>query len=144
MELVASRTVRRPASDVFAFIADASNNPSWQSGMVSCRWTSPPPIAIGSRYEQVARFMGRPVVSTFVVVDLEPGRMIQLKTIDSTFPIEVRRSVEPIDDASCAVSARITGGPEGWMRFLAPLMRRRAQRSVDADYDRLVELLETK
>jgi hypothetical protein len=38
---------------------------------------------------------------------------------------------------------RISGGPEkGIAKLLEPLIARQAQRSVDADYDRLVDLLE--
>jgi hypothetical protein len=127
---------------VFEFLADASNNPRWQRGMVSCEWNSPGPIRIGSTYRQTARFMGRTIVSTFVVSEFEPGRRIRLETTESTFPIQVTRTVTPVDESSCRASAEITGDPEGWLRLLSGLMRGRAQRSVDGDYDRLVELLQ--
>jgi len=142
--MTATREIHRPAEEVFAFFADASNNPKWQNGMVSCEWTSEPPIRVGSTYEQHARFMGRDVVSTFAVTAHEPGRMITIETIESTFPIKVVRRVEPITDSSCRVTADISGGPEkGPLKWLEPLVGRRAQRSVDADYDRLVVLLES-
>lgn len=142
--MTAERTIERPADEVAAFFFDAANNPKWQDGMVSCEWVSDPPIVVGSTYEQLARFMGRDVRSTFVVTDLEPGRMIRIETIESTFPIQVERRVDPLDDSSCRVTADITGGPDkGVMKLLSPLMAGRAQKSVDADYDRLVQLLES-
>ena len=144
MEMSATREIARPASEVFEFFSDASNNPKWQDGMVSCEWTSEPPIRIGSTYEQKARFMGRDVVSTFEVSAFEQGRMIGIDTIKSTFPIQVVRTVDRIDDESCRVSARITGGPEkGFAKLIEPLIARSAQKSVDRDYDRLVQLLES-
>lgn len=144
MQLGAVREVARPADEVFAFFADASNNPRWQKGMVSCEWTSESPVDVGSTYEQRARFMGRDIFSTFVVTRLEPGHLIEIMTLESTFPIQVVRTVEPIDEDACRVSAVITGGPDrGLLRLAAPLMRSRAQNSVDADYDRLVQLLES-
>ena len=144
MQLGATRHIGRRADEVFAFFSDASNNPKWQTGMVSCEWTTPPPIDIGSRYTQVARFMGRSVESKFVVTEYEPGRLIAIETEESTFPIAVRRTVTPLDDSSCQVEAVIGGGPEkGPLRWLTPLVQRRAQKSVDADYDRLVVLLES-
>jgi len=140
----AERTISRPAGDVAEFFFDASNNPKWQKGMISCEWVSEPPIRVGSTYAQLARFMGRDVRSTFVVTDFEPGRSIRIETIESTFPIQVERSVEPIDESSSRVSAEITGGPDGGlMKMLSPLMAGRAQKSVDNDYDRLVQLLES-
>lgn len=144
MRMTAVREIARPADEVFAFFSDASNNPKWQDGMVSCLWTSKPPIAVGSTYEQKARFMGRDVISTFVVTRLEPGRLIEIETIESTFPIRVVRKVDPIDESSCRVTAEISGGPDkGLLKLLAPSMQGRAQRSVDTDYDGLVRLLES-
>lgn len=64
MEMSATRDTRRPAEDVFAFLADAATNLAWQRGMRSCAWTSMPPIGPGSTYEQRARFMGRDVRTT--------------------------------------------------------------------------------
>jgi uncharacterized membrane protein len=143
MRMTASRRVARPAPEVFEFFSDATNNPHWQAGMVSCTWTTDPPIRVGSRYAQVARFMGREIRSRFEVTEYEPGRRIRIETLESTFPIQVNRRVEPIDAASCMVNAEITGGPRGIWRLFEPLMARRAQKSVDADYDRLKELLES-
>lgn len=144
MRMSAERTISRPTDEVAEFFFDASNNPKWQKGMASCEWVSEPPIRVGSTYEQLARFMGRDVRSTFVVTDFEPGRSIRIETIESTFPIQVERRVEPIDESSSRVTAEITGGPEGGlMKMLSPLMAGRAQKSVDNDYDRLVQLLES-
>lgn len=140
----ATRVIARPADEVFAFFSDASNNPKWQNGMISCEWTSHPPIRVGSTYEQKARFMGRDVLSTFAVTHFEPGRVIEIDTVESTFPIRVVRRVDQIDATSCQVTADISGGPErGPMKWLEPLVARRAQASVDGDYDRLVTLLES-
>lgn len=137
-----SREIRRSADDVFAFFADAANNPLWQEGMVSCLWTSAPPIDVGSTYEQRARFLGRDIVSKFVVSRFEPGRLIEIETVESTFPIQVTREVDPLDPSTSRVRAHIRGGPRGLMRLLEPLMARAAKKSIETDYDRLVELLE--
>jgi len=85
--------------------------------------------------------MGKEIRSTFEVTTFEPGRRIVIDTIESTFPIHVDRAVDPIDSQSCRVSATISGGPGGVMKLLAPLTDKMAQRSIEADYDRLVEVL---
>ena len=144
MEMSVTREIARPADEVFDYLADVSNNPSWQKGMQSCEWTSEPPIGGGSTYSQLARFMGKNIKSSFVVTEFEPGRRIAIKTVESTFPIQVERRVEPTGPDSCRVSAQIGGGPDkGVAKLLAPIMARVAQKSVDGDYDRLVELLES-
>lgn len=144
MEMSATREIALSADEVFEFFSDASNNPLWQKGMRSCRWTSEPPIGQGSTYEQNARFMGREIRSTFVVTAYEPGQRIAISSVESTFPIQVERRVVSTGQRSCRVSAVIRGGPEGGLgKLLEPLMVRMAQRSVDQDYDGLVEYLES-
>lgn len=90
-----TREISRPAEKVFDFFADASNNSRWQSGMASCRWTSDPPMRVGSTYEQRARFLVRDVVSSFVVTRLDPGKLIHIETFAWTFPIQVTRESKP-------------------------------------------------
>lgn len=141
MRLSASRTIRRPADEVFAFVCDATNNPRWQRGMRSCTWTSPSPIGPGSTYRQEASFLGRRVVTDFEVAAHEPYRSVTIQSTSGPFPIRVRRSVTPIDDGSCRVEAEITGEPGRFFRLAGPLVQRLAQRSVTADYDRLAALL---
>ena len=98
-------------------------------------------MAVGSTYDQRARFLGRDIVSSFVVTRFEPGRLIEIKTVESTFPIQVTREVEPTGAESSRVKAHIRGGPEGLLRLLEPLMARSARKSIESDYDRLVEVL---
>lgn len=144
MEMGATRHINQPADEVFQFFADASNNPRWQNGMRSCRWTSEPPIGVGSTYEQHARFLGRTVRSTFVVTVYEPGRRITIQSVESTFPIEVERVVEPTGPESCKVTAAISGGPQSTIAGLVgPFVGRMAQNTINRDYDRLVEMLES-
>ena len=141
IEVRASADIARPAGEVFDFVADMSNNPRWQQGQESCTWTSAPPIGVGSTYEQRARFLGRPVVSSFEVVEYEQGRRIRIRTTRGTMPMDITRDVEPLGDGAARVTATIRGGPAGVLSVLDPLTRRMVQRSVRGDYDRLARLL---
>lgn len=137
--------IARPAEDVFAFIADHANNPRWQRGMRSCRWTSEPPHGLGSTYEQRAVFLGRPVVSTFRVTEHVPPRRIKIETESGTFPIAVTRTVSPLGPDECRVSADVGGGPTGRLARLAePALRAIVRRSVQGDYQRLKAHLESE
>ena len=139
-----TRDIARPADEVFEFFSDASNNPRWQDGMVSCEWTSDPPISVGSTYRQQARFLGRDIISTFVVTQYQDGKLIAIDTVESTFPIQVVRTVEAIDEGTSRVTAEISGGPErGLAKLFEPVLARSAKKSVERDYDRLVQLLES-
>lgn len=142
MKMQSTLTIDRPADEVFAVISDFSRNPEWQAGMKSAVWTSEPPIDVGSTYDQVARFLGKDIVTSFEVVACEPGRSISIESRKSSFPIHITRSVEPIDDDRCVVTADVAGEPGGFFGLLSPIMDRLAARSVRGDYARLKSLLE--
>ena len=65
--------INRPGDEVFAFISNFENNPLWQSGQVEARFASEGPLRVGSTYDQVAKFLGRRIESTFEVLEYEPG-----------------------------------------------------------------------
>lgn len=142
IEVTVTRDIARPAAEVFAFVADATNNPRWQDGMRSCVWTSEQPIGVGSTYDQAASFLGRKIRSRFEVIEYESGIVIAAKTIEGSFPITFRRSVEVVDEASSRVTAVITGDASGFFKIAEPMMRPMVRRSIDRDYDRLRTLLE--
>ncbi len=143
MQTTTSVEIARPAFDVFDFVADMSNNTRWQKGMRTCSWTSGPPIAVGSIYEQTARFAGRDIVTTFEVTEFEPGAQIRIESIESTFPLDVVRRVISLETDRCRVVADVSGEPSGLMKLLTPLTKRMVSRSVIADYERLKTLLES-
>jgi len=132
--------IERPAASVFAYLADFENNPAWQGGMHACRWTSEPPLRVGSTYAQEASFLGRPIQTTFEVVELTPGRSVTIHSVVSTFPIQVTRSVEPLSDGRCRVTAEVSGQPPWYFRL--PGMAGMVSRSVKKDYATLKAVLE--
>lgn len=142
IEVTAGVDIDRPADEVFTFLADFENNPIWQRGMRSARFTSEPPLRVGSTYDQQATFLGKQVVSSFEVVDLEPGRSVTITSTAGTFPITVTRSVEGIGSDRTRVSALVRGDVSGVFRLAAPLLHRIVQHSVRGDYARLKRVLE--
>ena len=136
MEVTTSVDIAAPPAEVFAYLCDMENNPKWQSGMVSARWTSDDPIGVGSTYDQVATFLRRKIESTFEVEAYQPGRMIRASSTASSFPITFTRMVEPTESGT-KVTAIITGDASGFFKIAEPILRRMVQRSVDGDYRNL-------
>ena len=141
MQVDTTIIIERPATEVFDFIADMSNNPDWQQGQQSCVWTSEPPIAVDSTYDQVAKFLGREIRSSFEVVEYEPDR-IRIVSTSGPMPIDVTRTVAPEGVDRCSVSAIVSGEAPKAMRLLGPFLNAIVRRSVAGDYRRLKELLE--
>lgn len=133
--------VARPPAEVFAYISDFENNPAWQGGMVEARFTTEPPLRVGSRYDQVATMMGRRIESSFEVIEYEPGRMVKATTTKSSFPITFTRIVTPIFGGT-RVTAIVEGDSSGFFKLAEPLMRRKVRKSIDADYRNLKRILE--
>lgn len=142
ISVTANVIVDRPADEVFDYLSNFEHNPTWQRGMRAARFTTDPPLRVGSRYDQEARFLGRPVRSTFVVEALEPGSSITICSVAGTFPITVTRSVSPRADGTTDVSAHVRGDPGRRFAFAGPLLRWLVERSVRSDYARLKRILE--
>jgi carbon monoxide dehydrogenase subunit G len=127
-----------PADEVFAFLADFENNPAWQAGMTACRWTSSERMTEGATYVQQAKFMGKRIDTEFEVTAFEPGQSIAIASTKSTFPIQVTRSVERLDEDHCRVTAHVRGQPTGLLKLFSGMVAR----SVRKDYAALKKLLE--
>lgn len=134
--------IAQPPQDVFDYIANFENGPAWQSGIRSARFLTPPPLALGSRYEQYASFMGRPIQTTFEVVEYDPGRLVKIDTISGSFPIAVTRAVRAGGEGGF-VSAIVEGEASGFFKLAEPLLRRQVRGSVEGDYRALKALLES-
>lgn len=80
-------------------------------------------------------------MSSFEVVEFDPGRAIRIRTVGGGMPMDITREVEPLGPDRARVRAVIRGGPGGVLRVLDPLTRRMVERNVRGDYARLAALL---
>ncbi len=134
--------IAAPADTVFAYIADFSNNAEWQSGITSTEWTSPPPIHVGSRYEQEMSYKG--VATSYEVTAMQPGRSITVKSQPgAAVPTTVTRTVEELDPSICRVRVDLIGELKGLRRLATPLLRRTVRRSIESDYRALKRRFES-
>ncbi|HUA05493.1 MAG TPA: SRPBCC family protein [Solirubrobacteraceae bacterium] len=137
--------IDRPAEVVWEYLENAEHNPEWLSNMRSARWTTDPPIRVGSRYEQVARFLGKEVRTRFEVTALDPGRLITIASLPgSSFPLEITRSVEPLGLDRCRACETAGGDSRAFYRVADPVMRPIVRRNIARAYRRLKEMLEAR
>lgn len=136
--------VDRRCEAVWEYMENAERNPEWLPNMKSCRWTTDPPVRVGSRYEQVAEFLGKEVRTSFEVTALEPGRLITISSLPgSSFPLRITREVHPVGPERCRVTETAGGDPGGFYRVAEPLMRVMVRRNIARAYRELKELLES-
>ncbi|MDQ0484821.1 SRPBCC family protein [Guptibacillus hwajinpoensis] len=141
ISIKSSIVIQRSPEEVFHYIANFENNPTWQGGMVDAHFTSEGSLREGSTYDQVATFLGKEIRTSFVVTQYIPLHKIQIKSIKSTFPITVTRVVELVEDGA-EVTAFVEGNPGNLFKLAKPLMKKMVQKSVTNDYRNLKKLLE--
>lgn len=130
-----------PAAEVYAFVADLSNNASWQFGIESTEWTSDPPVRVGSTYDQTTEYKG--IVTGYEVTAIEPGRSITVETRrGATIPTTVTRTVQVLNESQCRLRVDLVGQLRGWRLLTKPLVMRMIRRSIESDYRRLKRQLE--
>ena len=134
--------INRPLAEVFTFVADARNRPSWDESVDSEELTSPEPIGVGSTVRTRFRSMGRPYEYTWTIVEHDPPTSMKVESNTGPFPttLDFRFSGQ---DTGTRVEASVTGRPSGAMRLMQPLVARTTQRNLDRAYARLKRLLET-
>ena len=137
--------IDRPPAVVWEYMENAEHNPEWLHNMQSARWTTDPPVRVGSRYEQLARFLGKDVSTSFEVTALEPERLITISSLPgSSFPLTITRELEPLGTDRCRVKETAGGDSSGFYRVADPLMRLMVSRNIAGAYRRLKELLESR
>ena len=134
-------TIARSPSDVAAYAGDPGNAPEWYVNITSVEWQTPPPVAVGSRMDFVARFLGRRIAYTYEVVELVPDRKLVMRTADGPFPMETTYTWEPVAGGT-RMTLRNRGNPKGFAQVTGPLMERAMRRATTKDLARLKALLE--
>jgi len=135
--------VARAPEDVFAFVADQTNTPRWQSGLIEVRRLTPGPIGIGTEHAFVRRVAGRRVEARNRYVRYEPSRLVAFEVSDGGIAghVEYRFEPHPTGTMVTCVMEFATRGPG---RIAEPLLRRAIEREARRDDRKLAALLEAE
>jgi hypothetical protein len=136
-------TIDLPVSTVASFAGDPTNAPDWYANIKSVIWQTQPPVAVGSRMDFVAHFLGRRLAYTYEVVELEPNVRLVMRTADGPFPMETTYTWEVAGESRTRMTLRNRGNPAGFSRIAAPVMELAMHRATTKDLARLKTLLES-
>lgn len=135
-----SITINRPIADVFAFFADAENDPQWRGAVKEIRRDGP--LRTGARYHQlVAGPGGRPVAADIEVTGYEPTSLVSFKVIAG--PVRPEGSYRFRESGA---GTEITFSLHCELPGLKKLMSKQVQASMDsemANLDTAKKILET-
>jgi uncharacterized membrane protein len=138
--------IARPRGEVAAYMTDPANDPTWIGGVREVRVETPPPLRAGSRVARVAAFLGRRVEYVNEISELDPGRVLDMRSVKAPFPMRVTYSFEDADGGAAGpatvVRNRVQGEPGGFFALFGPLLAPMVRRSVQKDLERLRDVLE--
>ena len=139
----ATRTViiDRPLKEVFAFLADAENDPTWRTGVITIHRDGP--MAVGSRYsQQTAGPLGRPIPADLEITEYVPDSTVAFRVIAG--PVRPFGSYVFTGDLTTTVTFSLEVNLTGIKKLL---MTRMVQQTMDAEMaalDRVKALLESR
>lgn len=142
VDVLTTIEIERPRDEVFAFAADPSNATAWYENIKAVEWETPPPVVVGSRVHFRAQFLGRTLVYTYEVREIDPGRRFVMATAQGPFPMETTYAWADAAGGATTMSLRNRGEPSGFARVAAPLMASAMRKANEADLRRLKALLE--
>lgn len=96
----AAAEIAAPPEEVFAFLADPANLPSWQTGIVSAERTSPDPIGVGSTARIVRELGGQRLAVDLTITAYDAGRRLVLESAVSGIGVEATLDLAPRDGAT--------------------------------------------
>jgi uncharacterized protein YndB with AHSA1/START domain len=141
VELEFAIVVERPPSEVFAYLTDVGNVPEWQSSAIEA--VADGPMGIGTRINEVRRFLGRRMESTLEVTEYEPDSKFSLRTLSGPVPFEVHHTLRP-SNGGTSLTFVGKGEPGGFFRLAEGLVARQAERQFKGDFETLKDLLEAR
>lgn len=139
-----SGVIKAPPDEVFAFVANAENNPSWHAHVRETRWIDEGPTRLGRRGRQYGHLWGRDWAFVAEVVEWDPPIHVVFQVIEG-FRIRTSIRVEPTDGGASRVTVTVRTpripGP-GVDAFASRLMKLLTRDRESGDFRRLREALE--
>jgi Polyketide cyclase / dehydrase and lipid transport len=134
--------IARPRAHVAAYASDPDNATAWYENIRAVAWQSPRPLAVGTRLEFVAQFLGRRLAYTYEVAELVPGERFVMRTAQGPFPMETTYTWQDAGDSATRMTLRNRGEPAGFAKLSAPMVAAAMRRANRKDLARLKALLE--
>jgi uncharacterized membrane protein len=129
-------TIRRPRAEVFGFVADLENLPTWNYYVVSVRRTTPGSVGVGSTFHQVRESDEQDLE----IVAYEEGRSIAFATLPPERPLRIRFSL--VDGPTGTVLVEEWALDIGAAAVVGGLVTPHIEGAVNANLAHLRELLE--
>jgi len=132
--------IARPPADVFRYVADVRNDPTWHTDVLKVR-SSSDVVGVGTVFDVKVKPSMGVSEGTMTVSRFEPGELVEFRGRMGRMEPTVTNIFEP-DAEGTRVTRRVEIEPRGIMRAMTPLMKRMIGKSNEgflADLKRLLE-----
>jgi len=120
-KLIETRTVPRPLSEVFAYVADFASSAEWDPGVVAASRVDSGPLKVGSAFTLMVKFGGRQVPMLYTIKLLEPDSRVVIEGVgDSLTAVDEIRFTPDGDGTRIDYTADLEF--KGLLRFAVPFM----------------------
>src|SRR5919197_2361841 len=133
--------IARPPADVFGYIADIRNDPSWHTDVLDVS-SSTEGVEAGTVFNVKVKPSMGVSEGTMTVSRLEPGRLIEFDGRMGRMAPRVTNICEP-DAIGARVTRRVEIDPPGIMRVMSPLIERKIGKDNEGFLGNLKRLLES-
>jgi uncharacterized protein YndB with AHSA1/START domain len=133
-------SIARPPAEVFSYIADVRNDPSWHTDVLEVR-SSTDVVGMGTVFNVKVKPSMGVSEGTMTVTRLEPGRLIEYHGQMGKMAPTVTNICEPEAEGT-RVTRRVELEPPGVMRVMTPMIKRTIAKSNDGFLANLKRLLE--
>jgi uncharacterized protein YndB with AHSA1/START domain len=144
VDVVSEVVIDRPREEVAGYAADPSNAPRWYANIESVAWRTEPVVAVGSRMDFVAHFLGRRLAYTYEIVEWVPGARLVMRTAQGPFPMETTYTWRDVDGGRTRMTLRNRGEPAGFARVAAPMLAAAMRRANAKDLAAIKRVLERR
>lgn len=133
--------IARPPAQVFSYIADIRNDPSWHTDVLEVR-SSTDIVGTGTVFNVKVKPSMGVSEGTMTVSRFDSGRLIEFHGRMGRMAPTVTNICEPEADGT-RVTRRVEMDPPGIMRVMSPLMKRMIAKSNEGFLANLKRLLES-
>jgi len=134
-------TINRPAGEVFAFLADFENIPSWNYAIEETSKASGGPVGVGTRYRQTRSIPSRSI-EDFEVTVFEPASRLAIRGQIGPFKATMSYMLEARAGATRLVNSVELDPSQAKLRLAARLATPRIKAAVAQNLGELKLLLE--
>lgn len=136
--------IDRPIDEVFAFVADSTNDPSWCKNVLECEQVEGDGPGADARYRAVHKPGPKASELAVRVLEYDSPRRIAYEQVDDAGTFVVAYDLESVGDARTRITQTDETSWNGVFKVLSPLMHFVVRRTLPKQFAALKETVESE